>query len=216
MILFREAGGYYVGRYAGEAMRATPGPRAVVLTVPEGWLGLEDRHRAPAEARRAMEIARDPRHPAPGGLLLRLRLQAPTEQPELTVEPGRVALGCTAPDPAMGGAFACRQLAFEHGETPDPTLAARLPADALVRRLHARWSIAPDGYLLVGPGLFARCRLEHLCTLSLATEEGPEPVVEVPEAAALRWREARAEAALLLRDAAGLTVMTAEAGPPHR
>jgi hypothetical protein len=210
MLLFREAGGYYVGRYAGEAMRATPGPRAVVLTVPEGWLGLQDRHRAPDEAPRSLEIVRDPRSPAPGALLRRLRLQAPADRSELTVEPGRVAFGCTEPDPAMGGVFACRQLAFEHGEEPHPTLVARLPEVAIVRRLYAPWESGADAYRLVGPGLLARCRLEHGCTLVLATREGVEALVEIPEASAARWREARAEAARLLRDAAGLTLEEAE------
>lgn len=204
--LFREAGGYDVGRYAGETMRATPGPRAVVLTVPEGWLGLEDRHRAPAEAPRSVEIVRDPRSPAPGALVRRLRLQAPADRPEFTAEPGRVAFGCTAPDAALGGAFACRQLAFEHGEEPHPTLVARMPEATLLRRLHAPFAGASDTYRLVGPGLFARCRLEHGCTLVLATREGVEALAEMPEASAARWREARAEAALLLRNAAGLTL----------
>jgi hypothetical protein len=211
--LFREAGGHYVGRHAGEAMHATPGPRAVALTVPEGWLGLEDRHRIPDEAPRSIEIARDPRRPAPDALLRRIRLQAPPDRPELTVEPGRVALGCTAPDPAMGGVSTCRQLAFEHGETPHPILVARLPEAALIRRLYAPWGSSSEAYLLVGPGLFAWCRLERDCALRLATAEGVEAIVEVPEAAAPRWREAREEAARLLRDAAGLTVNEAEATP---
>lgn len=213
MRLFREAGGYHVGRYAGEAMRATPGPRAVVLTVPEGWLGLEDRHRVPAEAPRSLEIVRDPRSPAPGALLTRLRLQAPSDRPELTVEPGRVALGCTEPDPAIGGAFACRQLTFAHGEQPDPTLVARLPEAALVRRLFAPWESGADAYRLVGAGLFARCRIAHGCTLVFATREGVEAMVEIPEPSVARWPEARAEAVLLLRDAAGLTLEEAEAAP---
>lgn len=211
--LFREAGGYYVGRYAGEAMRASPGPRAVVLTVPEGWLGLQDRHRAPEEAPRSVEIVRDPRSAVPGALLLRLRLQAPVGRPELSVEPGRVAFGCTAPDPAMGGAFACRQLVFEHGEEPHPTLVARMPEAALVRRLHGPFEGASDAYRLVGSGLFARCRLEHGCTLMLATREGVEALVEIPEASAARWREARSEAARLLRDVAGLTLEEADEPP---
>ncbi|MBP0465728.1 hypothetical protein J5Y09_17505 [Roseomonas sp. PWR1] len=211
--LFRDAGGYQVGRYAGEAMRATPGPRPVALTVPEGWLGLEDRNRAPAETPRSIEIVRDPRGPAPGALLRRVRLQARWGLPALTVEPGRVALGCTEPDPAMGGVFACRQLVFEYGEASNPTLAERLPEAALVRRLYTPWAGGADVYHLVGPGLLARCRVEQRCTLVFATREGTEAEVEIPEESAALWREARGEAARLLRDAAGLTLEEAEEVP---
>ncbi|CAH0143620.1 hypothetical protein [Roseomonas sp. CECT 9278] len=210
--LFRAAGAYWRGAHAGDAMRAAPGPWPVTLVVPEGWLGLEDRYRGPEEVPRSLEIARDPRAPPADPPILRLRLEAPL--PVLAAEPGRgVALGCAAPDPARGGLVACRQLAFDDQEGPAPALAAMLPEASLTRRVVLREGLSPEDYLLAGPGLLARCRIGGSCTLHLRVVEGPAALVILPEAAALRWREARDAAARLLHDAAGLQVARDDAPP---
>ncbi len=214
ILLFRAAGAYWPGRHAGETMRAAPGARAVTLVVPEGWLGLDDRYRALEETPRSLEIARDPRAAPTDPPMLRLRLEAPVAVPVLAGETGRgYALGCTAPDPARGGLVACRQWAFDDDGQPDPALVALLPAAALTRRIVVREALWQQGYLLAGPGLLARCRVGHSCTLHFNVPEGPEVLLEVPEAAAPRWRALRDAAARLLHEAAGLDLAREEAMP---
>ncbi len=214
LLLFQEAGGYGPGRYAGEVIEAIPGPHAVTFVVPEGWLGLVDRRHRPRGAARSIEIAPDPRATTPEALLRRLRLQAPFGSPALSAAPDRHELGCTAPDPALGGAFLCRQSQFAEADAANPALLARLPDASIAGRLYARWHAGSAGYLAAGPGLAAWCNLGAACTLRFMTREGAEVAVEIPEPAFPRWREARAEAARLLQAAAGLTLDEASPAPP--
>ena len=212
IVLFRAAGAHWRGSHAGETMRAAPGPWPVTLVVPQGWLGLEDRYRAPQDVPRSLEIARDPRAPPTDPPIRRLRLEAPS--PLLATVPGRgQAVGCAAPDPARDGLVACRQLAFEDDEVPSPALAAMLPEAVLTRRIALREALGRQDYLLAGPGLLARCRIGGSCMLHFRVADGPAVLVDLPEAAAPRWREARDIVARLLSDGAGLELTRDDALP---
>lgn len=187
-LLFTEAGGWERGFHAGEVVTADLGLRRLDLTVPQGWLGLHPRGPQPEHAR-AIELAPDPRLPAPALPIRRLRLAPAVDEALVAVGAAGAEhadwhlLGCTAPDAA--GIAMCRQLAFRDARMPDDTVAAMLPEATLTRRLLARYAIGPGAWRVLAPGLRGTCYIRESCRLRFTLPDAIELEVEIPATMAL-------------------------------
>ncbi len=187
-LLFTEAGGWERGFHAGEVMTADLGRRRLDLTVPQGWLGLHPRGPQPEPAR-AIELAPDPRLPAPALPIRRLRLTPAVDEPLVAVGAAGTEhaawhpVGCTAPDAA--GVALCRQLAFRDARAPDEAVATMLPEATLTRRVLAEYAIGPGAWRVLAPGLRGECYVRERCRLRFALPDAIELEVEVPATMAL-------------------------------
>jgi hypothetical protein len=214
--LFITAGGWRSGVHAGGVLQAAMGEGPVAFTVPQGWLALHPAQ-PDLEPARSVEIAPDPRLPPPTVPIRRLVLAAAVAAPMVTpggagaAQAGWHPHGCTRPD--ADGLSLCRQLAFANGREAAPALVTMLPEAELPRRLLAQYAAGPAGWLMLAPGLRGVCYLGEACRLRFAVVGGREMEVEVPAEPAPAWRNIRAEAARLLRDATGLELARDEALP---